>query len=176
MPGANVSRGLMHHVSAAHEPQLKARLSSLYDADARSRFAAIDITPDEFCSMFGSRRNISMFRRAQFELVRLVVEILNVPSMSLRIGAPHILSEELRALAVATGWLRDPLTQTAPSGLSLELQTGLEIDATTFLGHAVRDRLVLSLEPQSGPLASRWHLIVALMMAIPLVRFEAERL
>ena len=171
--------GLMAHVMGAAFQRLRGSLDALFTDEARRRFAAIRLTDSEFGGMFGARRNISMYYKPQFALVRLVVELLAIERSRLRLGAPDNLSDPMRLAAAEAGWLA-PSSENSPhvtGGLNLKMRPGVEIDEVRF-GIAelqVPQRLVLSLEKDDkASVRTRWDLILALVATIPLLNFRPD--
>ena len=172
------SGGLMAHVMGARFQTLYESLGALYTDEARRRFASIRLTGAQFGGMFGSRRNISMYFKPQFALVRLVIELLGVEHARLRLGAPDDLSAPMRQAAEATGWLA-PRLETLPGAdsFNLSLNSRVQLDEVRF-GIAempVPQRVVLSLErDDKAKMRTRWDLILALVVTIPLLTFNPE--
>jgi hypothetical protein len=128
--------------------------------------------------MFGSRRNISMYFKPQFALVRLVIELLGVEHSRLRLGAPDDLSAPMRQAAEATGWLASRReTLSGADSFNLSLTSSIELDEVRF-GIAempVPQRVVLSLKRNDkAEIRTRWDLILALVVTIPLLTFNPE--
>jgi integrase len=171
------SGGIMGHVLASSLPALGLTLSSLYTDSARARLGEIRITEAEFVSMFGTARNISMFRRAQFLLVREVLILLEIPMTQMRIGAPANLPEEVARRAIRSGWRPDVSGDIpVPGRFDLPLDDSVQLDVATFQGQPLTQRIVFSLKRQAdAPIGDRWEFMAALLATIPLLTFEDER-
>lgn len=162
-----VPQGILSHVTQSRGRELRAAIERLFTPQARSRLGGIGISEEEFCALFGSKRNISMCRAAQFRLLRAVQEVMEIPPAQLRLA--WRLNGKVKRLAESSGWL----PPSAPEQLSTP---EVEIDKARLDGHAIEYRVVVSLKRSSqGTLRNRWELITALLSAVPLLTFEAER-
>lgn len=162
-----VHRGILSHTTRSRGPALRAAIDKLFTAQNRARLAEVRITEEEFRGLFGSKRNISMFRAAQFQLLRLVQEVIGIPQAQLRLA--WRLNAKVKRGAVASGWL-------TPSAPDEHDERGVEFDRVRFDGNPVEHRVVVSLQrTEQGPIRNRWELIAVLLSTISLLTFEAER-
>ncbi len=174
---ATATSGVMSHILASAYPRIGQQIAKLYEPEAKAKLSRLDITQEEFASLFGFNRTIGMFRLAQFRLVKMVLEIIDVPRSQLRIGAPATLSTQVHDLAIRTGWLTATGNHVrTPGSFDLNVDQTLDLDAHRFLGEAVRHRLVLSLGQRAGAkISNRWELICVLLATIPVLVFSEER-
>ena len=169
-------RGLLSHVLWARSAFLRDQIKRLYAQDLRRELATLSITEAEFVGMFGSRRNISLYRVAQFDLVRKVLQALGLGSLAVRIGLPRQLSAAVTTRATRCGWLTKDATGAWVAALpGATIDAGVIQDAVAFQGEAVRHRIVISVEPTAEGIQSRWQLSLLLIALVPLLTFQAER-
>src|SRR5690606_26812679 len=119
-------RGILSHTTRSRGPALRAAIDKLFTAQNRARLAEVRITEEEFRGLFGSTRNISMFRAAQFQLLRLVQEVIGIPQAQLRLA--WRLNAKVKRGAVASGWL-------TPSAPDEHDERGVEFDRVRFDGN-----------------------------------------
>ena len=142
-------------------------IDQLFTTQSRARLEEVRITEEEFCALFGSKRNISMFRSAQFQLLRVVQEVIGILQPQLRLA--WRLNAKVKRGAVVSRWL----TSSAPEDHDAR---GIELDHVRFDGNPVGHRVVVSLQRnEQGPIRNRWELIAVLLTTVPLLTFEAER-
>ena len=163
--------GLLAHIHRSAATRLETLLNAAEAVWLEGTARSLNLPFDEFCGMVGYRRQFSLWKEAQMEFMRVLVQSTGIDAGRLKLIRPVSLADTVRALARRTGWIApdpsDEAVTNLESGLNridLTETTGPRQEPTKFGDPevVVLHRYSLALEPAEGTgVGNRLELVFA---------------